>query len=221
LQRPSLECPNCRQAYAAGSSGNCPTCVVPLVYLPGDDLANSAVGAVYRPAVPTDYLRCLARANQLNKVWLAASLLYALGHLMMLRGANPVWIAAFLAPPLLAFATLCSSSTNARVRRLAWVYLAALVVGDLLAPYTQILPRMNLFAQLPLAVGRLLTWQLALSSIYLFLVLPPVYLGGRLRHAIRRRRVGIGVVASLRGFSIWIVLLPALLLGILLGFRLL
>jgi hypothetical protein len=221
VQQPELECLNCRQTFIAGRVGQCPTCVEPLVYRASEDPLAPAAGVVYQLDSPSEFLRWFSHANRLNILWIAASLLYAACHLVMLQGVSPFWISAFLVPPILAFAVLGARQSSAKARRLAWVYLAAIVIGDVLAPLPQLLPRMNLFDQLPLAESRLLTWQLALNSVYLFLVLPPAYLNGQLRGAVQRRRVGVGVFAVLFGYSVWIVLLPGILLAVILGFGLL
>ncbi len=218
LRQPDLECPNCRRAYSVGRRPQCPTCLVPLVYLSSSDPMAPAAGSIYRPVPRRPHLDWLARANDLNKVWLAISLLYALGHLTLLRGVNVVLILSFLVPPLLAFAVLVSAKTSPRIRRLAWTYLAAVVVGDVLAHFPQVFPGMNWFRQLPLAESRLLTWQMALNCMYVSLVLPPVFFGSRLQVAIRRRRVGLGVFVILFGYSVWIVLFPIIALGLLWGF---
>ena len=217
VQAMELECPNCRRAFASGRSARCPTCVVPLIYRTSDGVSGHIAGAVYRPETPADYLRWFAHANHLNKLWIAATLFYAATHLAILRGANLFWFAVFLLPPIAAFAVVCAKRSTSKSRRLAWGYLAAIVIGDVIAPFPQILPGMNLFNQLPLAESRLLTWQMALNCVYLFLVLPPAYLSGRLGSAVHRGRVGIGVFVLLFGYSIWIVLLPGVLLAILFG----
>lgn len=150
-----------------------------------------------------------------HKLWLVASLVYAAGHLIILRNGDARVVLLFLVPPILAFGILSSPKSSRPMRFAAQLFLGLVAVAIILSEQPLILQNMRpLFPGVPRAQDRVLTFYSGAYLLFIMGFLPGyVFIVSLYRHS-------RGEVASLTkptcylGLATWLLLLTGLIAGI-------
>ena len=136
------------------------------------------------------------------RVWSLGVFTVAVFHLI-LAGQFGNYFAAFLV--IFPFTTALALSYRLGDRTPGWIvtFLILVDLGVIIGPEHQILPKLNLFPQIPLTQNRILSWCFLVYATLQYVVMPPIAFFRSLRTAWYGGRPALSPWICLFGFAVW------------------
>ncbi|HEX6985778.1 MAG TPA: hypothetical protein VF170_10385 [Planctomycetaceae bacterium] len=138
----------------------------------------------------------ISAAERFHRLWAVASFLLVVGRLLSLRGIEIGAVLLFVIPPAAAFlaATRAADPTN---RLLGNFFLTAIVVGQIVAPFPGLFPKLGgVEPKLGPVADRTLTWYVEAYLLYFCVVMPTRWAVGQLRRHARGEPAGLSLPVS-------------------------
>ena len=150
-----------------------------------------------------------------HKLWLVAALIYAAGHLIILRNGDPGAVGLFLVPPFVAFGVLSSPTSSRPMRFAAQLFLGLVAAAIILAEQPLFLQNMRPnFPGVPREQDRVLTFYLGAYSLFVIGFLPGyVFIVSLYRHS-RGEVAALSKPTCYLGLATWLLLVTVLIAGI-------
>ena len=187
------------------SVGSCPAC--------GRGLLEQN-----KPSVAYKVRQRLVWLAKAYRVWSLGLFAVAILHLILV-GQFKNYFAAFLV--ILPFSTALIMSYQFGERTSGWIvtFLILVDLGVIIAPEQQILPKLNMFPQIPRTQNRILSWYILVYISLQFVALPPVAFFRSLRTAWRGNQPTLSPWICLLGFAVWILVVTIFTLWVMYIFK--
>jgi hypothetical protein len=176
----------------------CPHCSMPLT--DGASRCSFREGTLQRQ--PHLLLSSLLWVVKAYRLWSLGVFAYALSRLAMVGKVESYYVLFLVIFPF-GMALAISYRLGDATSRWIVAFLILVDVGVILAPEHRLLPKLNLFPDLPLTQSRILTWYLLIYAWLQFVVLPPVVFSRSLRTARRGGQPALASWICLLGFAVW------------------
>lgn len=148
----------------------------------------------------------------LHHVGLAVALFIAVGRLFLVDGVSIGALLIFVAAPVIAY--LVATRAERPLALLAELFLLVLGVGVILASLDLLPQVFNNFPKLPRADNRLLSFHLAVYTLYVAGIIPPFAFGTSLWRHRRGERTELAPFICWLGLATWGLCMAAMIGGL-------
>ena len=151
-----------------------------------------------------------------HKLWLAAALVYAVGHVMILGNGDFRDVLLFLVPPVAAFGVLSSPKASRTARFAAQLFLGLVAVAIILAEQPWILQKMRpQFPGVPRQQDRILTLYGGAYLLFIAGFLPGyVFIVSLYRHSRGEAAAALTKPTCFLGLATWLLIVTVMVASI-------